>query len=72
MEMSQDDIDAANLRFRLIDADNSGYIDWDEYLNYECMRKLHRTQAVIYFNKKMLHYLSYFNFFGGNLERTGA
>jgi hypothetical protein len=46
LEMSADDIEAANLRFKLTDADSSGFIDWDEYLNYECMRKLHRTPAV--------------------------
>ena len=39
-EMSQDDIELANLRFKLIDTDKSGFIDWDEYVNYECMRRL--------------------------------
>ena len=46
IEMSADDIEVTNLRFRLIDLDKSGFIDWDEYLNYECMRRLHRTPAV--------------------------
>lgn len=45
-EMSQVDIDTVKLRFKLIDLDQSGYIDWDEYLNYECMRRLHRMPAV--------------------------
>ena len=39
-EMSQNDEDLANLRFSLIDTDQNGYIDWDEYVNYECMRRL--------------------------------
>lgn len=47
IEMSQDDVEVTNLRFKLIDSDKSGYIDWDEYLNYECMRRLHHTPAVI-------------------------
>lgn len=47
--MSQDDIEVTNLRFKLIDADKSGYIDWDEYLNYECMKRLHHTPAVFLF-----------------------
>ena len=44
--MSPDDIEATNLRFKLTDCDKSGFIDWDEYLNYECMRRLHRIPAV--------------------------
>lgn len=46
VEMSQDDIEVVNLRFQIIDIDKSGYIDWDEYLNYECMRRLHKIPAV--------------------------
>ena len=46
MEMSQDDLNATHLRFELIDLDKNGYIDWDEYLNYECMRRLYRRPAV--------------------------
>lgn len=51
--MSQDDIEVTNLRFKLIDADKSGYIDWDEYLNYECMKRLHHTPAVFLLMKKL-------------------
>lgn len=53
IEMSQDDIEATHLRFKLIDADKSGYIDWDEYLNYECMKRLHHTKAVFLKIKKL-------------------
>lgn len=49
--MSHDDIEVTNLRFKLIDADKSGYIDWDEYLNYECMKRLHHTPAVFSIKK---------------------
>ena len=45
-EMSVDDLEAIKLRFKLIDADNSGFIDWDEYLNYECMRRLSKRHEV--------------------------
>lgn len=50
IEMSPDDIEVTNLRFKLIDADKSGFIDWNEYVNYECMRRLHHTPAVIILN----------------------
>ncbi len=46
-DMSDDDIEALKLRFKLIDVDNSGFIDWDEYLNYECMRRLSKRHEVI-------------------------
>ncbi len=46
-QISDDDIEAAKLRFRLIDTDKSGYIDWIEYLNYECMRRMWKRPAVI-------------------------
>ena len=45
--MSDDDIEALKLRFKLIDADNSGFIDWDEYLNYESMKRLSKRHEVI-------------------------
>lgn len=45
-EMSPDDIEVTKLRFELIDSDKSGHIDWDEYLNYECMRILSKKPAV--------------------------
>ena len=47
-EMSEEDIEATKLRFKLIDADKSGFIDWDEYLNYECMKKLSNRHAVFF------------------------
>ena len=47
-EMSKDDIEVTNLRFKLIDSDKSGSIDWDEYLNYESMRRLHKNPDVSY------------------------
>ena len=50
-EMSQDDIELANLRFKLIDTDKSGFIDWDEYVNYECMRRLASVPDVKKLNK---------------------
>jgi hypothetical protein len=46
VQMTNDDIEVATLRFKLIDGDKSGAIDWDEYLNYECMRRLHKIPAV--------------------------
>ena len=46
-DMSDDDIEALKLRFKLIDADNSGFIDWDEYLNYESMKRLSKRHEVI-------------------------
>lgn len=49
VEMSSDDVDALKLRFKLIDADESGFIDWDEYLNYECMRRLHKRSAASFY-----------------------
>ena len=45
-EMSDEDVEAAKLRFKLIDSDKSGSIDWDEYLNFECMKKLSDRPAV--------------------------
>jgi hypothetical protein len=48
IDMSQDDIEVTNLRFKLIDLDKSGHIDWDEYLNYECMRRLYRMPSVFF------------------------
>ena len=37
--MSDDENEAFKLSFKLIDVDNSGLIDWDVYLNYECMKR---------------------------------
>jgi hypothetical protein len=61
-EMSKDDIDVTNLRFKLIDSDKSGSIDWDEYLNYESMRRLHKTpdvKLVLFIRLRMIN--SYFS-----------
>ena len=49
--MTQNEIYLANLRFKLIDSDKSGFIDWDEYVNYECMRRLASVPNVIQFIK---------------------
>jgi Ca2+-binding EF-hand superfamily protein len=49
IDMTTDEIECANLRFRLIDSDKNGHIDWDEYLDYECMRRLHRVPLVFFF-----------------------
>jgi hypothetical protein len=46
--MSQNDEELANLRFNLIDTDQNGFIDWDEYVNYECMRRLVLLPGVIH------------------------
>lgn len=48
VEMSHRDIEVTNLRFDLTDTDHSGHIDWDEYLNFECIRRLHRLPSVIH------------------------
>lgn len=45
-DMSDEDIEAAKLRFKLIDSDKSGFIDWAEYLNYECMKRLYKRPTV--------------------------
>lgn len=46
-EMTSEFVEITNLRFEHTDTDQSGYIDWDEYLNYECTRRIYRMSKVI-------------------------
>lgn len=45
-EMTPEFVEITNLRFEHTDTDQSGYIDWDEYLNYECTRRINRMPKV--------------------------
>lgn len=48
-EMTPEFAEIMNLRFEHTDTDQSGYIDWDEYLNYECTRRIYRMPNVTFF-----------------------
>lgn len=45
-EMTPEFLEITSLRFQHTDTDQSGYIDWDEYLNYECTRRIYRMSNV--------------------------
>ncbi|KAI3384128.1 hypothetical protein SNEBB_000259 [Seison nebaliae] len=45
-EMTQDDVEAAWIRFQLVDIDGSGTMDWGEFISYECMRRLYKKNRL--------------------------